>query len=176
MDSVFWPIVWVACGVVTLAGAVLAHRGRRWRYVGRAGVGVLFLFGGALVHLLNLVTDGDYTEFADPAHFAWVTDAWRAIVAPNQLLFIGMLTVFEAAVGALVLSGGRRTQLGYAGVIAFYAALWIFGWFETVWVLAMLPLMVLLLRAERRATAAVAPATPIPAVHVDEPPLVGAGR
>jgi hypothetical protein len=59
-----------------------------------------------------------------------VTDVWRAVVAPNQVLFIGLLVVFEATVGVLTLSGGRRTQLGYMGVIGFYFALWLFGWIE----------------------------------------------
>jgi len=59
--------------------------------------------------------------------------------------------VFEVTVGVLALCGGRWTQLGFAGVIAFYLALWLFGWMETVWVLVMLAPMLLLLRAERRA-------------------------
>jgi hypothetical protein len=63
--------------------------------------------------------------------------------------------LFEATAGVLVISGGRGTQLGYLAVIAFYLALWPFGWIETVWVLIMLPAMLLLLlRAERRATPA----------------------
>ena len=37
------------------------------------------------------------------------------------------------------------------GVIAFYLALWLFGWMETVWVLVMLAPMLVLLRAERGA-------------------------
>ncbi len=73
-------------------------------------------------------------------------------MAPNQLFFIGLLAVFEAIVGVLVVSGGRRTQLGYMGVIAFYLALWLFGWIETVWCIVMLPPMLLLLRAERAAS------------------------
>jgi len=32
-------------------------------------------------------------------------------VAPNQLLFIGLLVAFEAVVGVLILSRGRGTQL-----------------------------------------------------------------
>ena len=72
--------------------------------------------------------------------------------------------------GALILSGGRRTQLGYVGVIGFYLALWLFGGFQLVWVVIMLPPMLLLLRAERRATTA-----PAPAGHVDEQPLTGVG-
>jgi hypothetical protein len=51
---------------------------------------------------------------------------------------------------------GRRTQLGYVGVIGFYLARWLFGWIETVWCIIMLPLMVLLLRAERRAATVLA--------------------
>jgi hypothetical protein len=38
-----------------------------------------------------------------------VADAWR---------FNGLLVVFEATVGVLSVSGGHRTQLGYAGVMA----------------------------------------------------------
>jgi hypothetical protein len=115
---------------------------------------VLFVGGGALVHVTNLATGVDYSDFADPAHFGWVTDAWRAVVAPEQVFFIGLLALFEATVGVLTLSGGRRTQAGMAGMIAFYLALWLFGWFETVWCLAMIPAMVVLLRAERRSAAA----------------------
>jgi hypothetical protein len=154
----FWQVVWVVCGVVTLVAAVLAGRSGRARLAGRVAVGVLFVFGGALLHVINLATGVDYTDFADPAHFGWVTDAWRAVVGPNQMLFIGLLVVFEATVGVLVLIGGRWTQLGYLGVIGFYLALWLFGWFETVWVLVMLPAMLLLLRAERRAAGSPAPA------------------
>lgn len=156
--GVIWQIVWVVCGVVTLVAAVLAGRSGRARLAGRVAVGVLFVFGGALLHVLNLVSGVDYTDFADPAHFGWVTDAWRAVVGPNQVLFIGLLVVFEASVGVLALLGGRWTRLGYLGVIGFYLALWLFGWFETVWVLLMLPAMLLLLRAERRAAGSSTPA------------------
>ena len=58
---------------------------------------------------------------------------------------------FEAAVGVLILLGGRRTQLGYVGAIGFHLALWLFGWFVTIYALVILPALVLLLRAERRA-------------------------
>ena len=87
--------------------------------------------------------------------------AWRAIVAPNQYLFIGLLVAFEAIVGVLILSGGRRTQVGLLAAIAFHLALWLFGWGVTIYVLIMLPVLVMLFRAERRAanvSAAVAPA------------------
>lgn len=146
-----WQILWLACGVATIVAATLAGRSGQARYLGRAATGVLFVIGGALLHVINLATGGDYAGFADPAHFAWVTHAWHAVVAPNQVLFIGLLVVFEATVGVLSVSGGRRTQLGYLGVIGFYLALWLFGWIETVWCVVMLVPMVLLLRAERQA-------------------------
>jgi len=114
-----------------------------------------------LLHVINLATGGDYAGCADPAHFAWVTHAWNAVVVPNQVLFIGLLVAFEATAGVLAISGGRRTQLGYLAVIAFYLALWLFGWIETGWVLVMLPAMLLLLRAELRAT---------PAIRIEEKP------
>lgn len=173
MDNAFWitaEILWTACGVVTIGASVVAHRSAKARYVGRIGVGVLFVIGGALLHVINLATGGDYTTFADPAHFDWVTNTWRDVVGPNQVLFIGLLIVFEAAVGVLALSGGRKTQLGYAGVIAFYLALWLFGAIETIWVIVMIPPMLLLLRAERRATAA-----PPPAATVEQEPRVHVG-
>jgi hypothetical protein len=71
-------------------------------------------------------------------------------VSPNQYLFIGLLVAFEAAVGVLILSGGRRTQLGLIGAIGFHFALWLFGWAWHVYALMMLPALLLLLRAERR--------------------------
>jgi uncharacterized membrane protein len=163
-------VLWLACGVTTIIAAVLASRSRRWRYIGRAAVGVLFVLGGALVNASYLATGRDYAGFADTAHFAWVTDVWRAVVAPNVVPWISLLVVFEATVGALILSGGRRTQLGYVGVIGFYLALWLFGGFQLVWVVIMLPPMLLLLRAERRAMTA-----PAPADHVEDKPLTGVG-
>ena len=148
--SVGWQVLWVACGITTLVAGLLASRSRTALYVGRASVAVLFVVGGALLHVINLATDVGYADFADPAHFSWVTEAWLDVVAPHQVFFIGLLAVFEAVVGVLTVLGGRWSQLGMAGVIAFYLVLWIFGWFETVWVILMVPPMVLLLRAERR--------------------------
>ena len=37
------------------------------------------------------------------------------------------------------------------GAIGFHLALWLFGWFVTIYRLIMLPALLLLLRAERRA-------------------------
>jgi hypothetical protein len=165
-----WEILWTLCGIATALAAVLAKRSNRWRYVGRAANGVLFIVGGALVHVINLATHANYASFADPALFGWVTHTWRSVVPPNHVVLIGLLAVFEAAVGVLIVSGGRRTQVGYAGVIGFYLALWLFGWIEAVWCIIMIPAVLLLLVAERRA-ATVA----VPPVRVDGQPTARAG-
>jgi hypothetical protein len=149
-----FPILWSVCWATAAITGLLAIRNRRARYVGRVAVGVLMLVGGALYNALALAAGNDYSGFADPAHFRWVTDAWESVVPPNHLLLIGLLVAFEATVGLLVLSGGGRTQVGYVCTIGFHLALWLFGWFETVYCLVMLPALVLLLRAEQRATAA----------------------
>lgn len=64
----------------------------------------------------------------------------------------------------MILSGGRRTQVGLVGAIGFHLALWLFGWGVTVYSVLMLPTLVLLLRAERRA--ATVPTTAAAAVAV----------
>jgi hypothetical protein len=161
-ENVWVQIFWVACVATAIVASVLAIWSRRARYIGRIAVGVLMLFGGAVFNGVNLATGGDYAGFADQAHFGWVTTAWRAVVAPNQPLFIGLLVVFEAVVGVLILSGGRRTQLGLIGAVGFHLALWLFGWGVTVYSLLMIPALVLLLRAERRA-ATVSATTAAPA-------------
>ena len=167
-DSVAIQILWVASGVTTLVAALLVGRKPEVRYLARAAVGLLFLVGGALLHVVNLATDLDYADFADPAHFAWVTDTWREAVGPNQLLYIGLLVAFETTVGVLALVGGRATAAAYAGIIAFYLALCLFGWIEVVWAVLMVPAMVLLLRAELRAERAPrSPVAPPPATRAD---------
>jgi hypothetical protein len=108
-------IFWTACVATAIVASVLATWSRRARYIGRVAVGVLMLVGGAVFNAVNLATVGDYAGFADQAHFGWVTSAWRAVVAPNPYLFIGLLVAFEAIVGVLILSGGRRTQVGLIG-------------------------------------------------------------
>ncbi|HET9649125.1 MAG TPA: hypothetical protein VFP34_12985 [Microlunatus sp.] len=152
MNEIVWiQIFWSVCVLAAVVAAVLASRHRWARQVGRVAVGVLMLLGGALFNAVNLATGGDYAGFADSAHFDWVTTAWRAVVAPHQPVFIGLLVIYEAAVGVLILLGGRRTQLGYIGAIGFHLALWLFGWFVTIYALIIVPALVLLLLAERRA-------------------------
>jgi hypothetical protein len=169
VQEITWvQIFWVVCVASAIVASVLAIWRPRARYIGRVAVGMLMLLGGAVFNAVNLVL-GDYAGFADQAHFGWVTAAWRVVVAPNQYLFIGLLVVFEAVVGVLILSGGRRTQFGLIGAIGFHLALWLFGWFVTVYSLIMVPALVLLLRAERRAatvSATTAAPAAVPSVEV----------
>lgn len=154
-----WPVLWTICGAVAVVAAVQVSRQRAfrrakaWLYVGRAGVGVLFVVGGALMHVINLIQGFSYAGFADPAHVRWIADTWRSVVPPNQDLLMGVLAAFEAGVGVLILSGGRRTQLGLIWAVAFHACLWIFGWIETAYCIVMIPTLVTLLVAEHRAAA-----------------------
>ena len=153
------PVLWSVCWATAVVAAVLSIRSRRAMLVGRIAVGVLMLVGGAAFNAVELASGSDYSGFADPAHFRWVTDAWNAVVVPHPAVWITLLILFEATTGVLILAGGRWTRLGYASAIAFHALLWLFGWFETVYCLLMLPALVLLLLAERRAARA-APAAP----------------
>jgi hypothetical protein len=153
MSNPIWPVLWVATGLGIVVAAVQVLRGSAGRalLLGRVSLGLLFIVGGALVHVVNLLTDVSYRGFADPAHFWWVSETWRSVVAPHQVLFISLLIAFEFLVGALVLRGGRWTRLGLVAAIGFHLALWLFGWMETVWCLAMIPALAILLRGESRA-------------------------
>lgn len=162
MFPVFWPMLWSVCWATAIVTAVLALRSRRAMYVGRAAVATLMLVGGALFNAGQLASGNTYSDFADDALFRWVTDAWVAVVPANHVVLITLLVVFEVTVGVLILSGGRGTQVGYLGAIAFHVALWLFGWFLTVYCLLMVPALVLLLVAERRTTPVPLP-SPAPA-------------
>jgi hypothetical protein len=165
-ENTWVQVFWVACVGTAIVASVLANWSQRARYVARIATGVLMLLGGALFNAANLLSGDDYAGFADQAHFDWVTAAWRAVVAPNVFLFISLLVVFEAVVGVLILSGGRKTRVGLLGAIGFHVALWLFGWGVTIYVLIMLPALILLFRAERRAATVSEPAAATTATGV----------
>lgn len=156
-------ILWLVLGGTAFVAALFAGRRRRAMYVARAALGALYLGAGALVNAIFLATGVDYSDFADDAHFAYVHDTWRSVVAPNQDVFITLLVIFEVLVGALILSGGRRTQAGLWGAIAMHIGLLPFGWILTVWSVLMLTTFVLLLRAERHPASLPAPEVDVPA-------------
>ena len=159
--DIFMQIMWFGTGIAIIIAGVFAGRSKLARYVGRVALFILFAIAGAMMHFIaifsGLETTDFYVTFADTAHFDWVTDAWRAVFVPNQALFVALLAVFELIVGVLIISGGRRTQVGLIGAIAFHLALWLFGGIQLAWTLVMVPFKVLLLRAELRAEAKPAP-------------------
>jgi hypothetical protein len=143
-------IMWLVLGVTACVAAVRAGTNRKAMYVGRMAVGVLFIVFGAAVNAVYLGMDnGYYDHFADPSPFAFVEDTWRSLVLPHQGLFITLLIVFEAVMGVLVLSGGRWTQAGLVGLIAFHVGQLPFGGVLWPWAAVMIVTLSLLLRAER---------------------------
>lgn len=157
-------IMWLVLGMATLVAALRAGNSRRAIYLGRAALGVLFIAFGAIVNAIYLATDSDYyAHFADSSPFRFVRDTWQSLVLPNQMLFISLLIIFELTVGVLILSGGRRTQVGLLGLIGFHIGQFAFGGVLWPWATVMLVALVLLLRAERRQ-----PTTPT-TVHIRRP-------
>lgn len=151
--DVMEKIAWLVLGVVVLVAALRADRSARARRVGEVAFAALFIGAGALVNTYYLLTGYAFEDFADGAHFAFVRDTWRVVVVPQATVWIGLLIAFEVTVGLLVLSGGRRAEVGLVAVIAMHLALPVFGWITTVWALVMLVAFGLLLRAEHHAAA-----------------------
>lgn len=143
------PVVWSVLGLVIVVAALRAARSPEALRVGRWAVGVLFIGAGAGVNAWYLARGDDYGGFADGSQFAFVRATWQSVVAPDQLFFISLLIAFELAVGALVLSGDRRAELGLAAAIGFHVALMFFGWAFALWSVPMLFAFALLLRAQR---------------------------
>jgi hypothetical protein len=156
---VYWLVFWSVTEIVIFVAAVWAWWSRRAMYVGRVAVATLFLAGGALFNTWTFATGGDYSNFADGTYLPFVTDTWRAVVAPNQGFFIPLLIAFEVAVGVLVLIGGRGTQLALIAAIGFHLGLMFFGWMYYPFSIAMIVAFALLLRAERRNAVAASPPT-----------------
>ncbi|BFU45601.1 hypothetical protein [Krasilnikovia sp. MM14-A1004] len=152
-----WLVFWSVTELVIMVAAVWSWWSPRAMHVGRFAVATLFLAGGALFNTLHLTTGGDYAGFADASYLPFVTDTWRAVVAPHQHLFISLLIAFEVGVGVLMLSGDRWTRLGLVAAIGFHVGLMFFGWLYYPFSIAMIISFALLLRAERRHAGATAP-------------------
>lgn len=118
--------------------------GRRVARRPRNGVGLLFV-GGAVLNTALVVNDSStYAPFADAAHWSFIADTWRSLVAPNAWLFIGLLAAFELTFGITILFG-RRWRLGLWAAVAFHVALLLFGWGFWFWSTPMLALLTYLL-------------------------------
>ena len=150
------PLVWVSCAAVIVTAAFRAGRGRHPSALrlGRLGVGALYLAAGAAVNAFFLLRGDDYAAFADGSSLRFVRDTWASLVVPHHELWIGLLVVFEVAVGVLALAGGRWTQLAYVAAIAFHVCLLAFGFGFFLWSVPMIAALATLLRAERRAEVA----------------------
>lgn len=149
MNPIVQMVVFFIFAVPAFVGSVLAAWFVWARYMGRIGTGLMMLVGGAGVNASFLISGVTYADFADDAKFAWVTNAWRAVVTPNPTLYIGLLIAFEAAVGILILSGGWPTRIGLIAAIAFHVGLGLFFTaFLTYYAAVMIVGMGLLLWAE----------------------------
>lgn len=143
-------IMWLVLGATVLIASVRADRSERARLIARVALGTLFLVFGAVVNAVYLVTDWDsFAAFGEMSQFAFVRDTWASLVVPNTGLFIGLLIAGEATAGILVLSGGRRLEVGLELLLAFHVGLLFFGWWLWLYAVPMLGALVLLLRAER---------------------------
>lgn len=145
--------MWLVLGSVVFVAALRAGHHPRAMLVGRWALAILFVVFGAAVNAIYLALGTDYyADFADTSPFPFVRDTWESLVVPNTAVFITLLIVAEATAGALILSGGRRTQIGLIALIGFHIGQLAFGGVLWVWAPLMLVALVLLLRAERRAT------------------------
>lgn len=143
--------MWLVLGGVAFVAALRAARSPRAMLVGRWALGILLIVFGAVVNAVYLVVDpAYYVDFADASPFAFVRDTWESLVVPNTSFFITLLIVFEAVVGAMILSGGRRTQAGLVALLAFHVGQLAFGGVMWIWAPVMLVTIWLLLQAERR--------------------------
>jgi len=145
-------IMWLVLGGVVFVAALRAGHSRRAMLMGRWALGVLFIVFGAAVNAIYLGLGTEYyATFADASPFPFVRDTWESLVVPHQGFFIGLLIIAETTTGALILTGGRWTQVGLMALIGFHIGQLAFGGVLWVWAPLMLVALVLLLRAERRA-------------------------
>jgi hypothetical protein len=144
-------IMWLVLGGVAFVAALRAARSQRATLVGRRALGTLMIVFGAVVNTIYLAVDPDYyADFASASPFRFVRDTWESLVVPNTTFFITLLILFETIVGAMILSGERRTQVGLVALMGFHIGLLAFGGVMWIWAPVMLVTSWLLLRAERQ--------------------------
>lgn len=143
-------VAWAVLGVLIVGGALLAHRSHTAYLVAIDALALLYLPAGAAVHAWNLATGVSYSGFADGSWSSFVTDTWESLVVPHDWVFIGLLVVFEATVGVLVLVPGHPRRIALILIGAFHVALVPFAWGFLVWVVPMVAAVVLLLRVQRQ--------------------------
>lgn len=157
MGDLGWllPAAWASLGALIFLSSLRAASNRRAYLIGVTSVSVLWLVAGAGANAYFLARGDNYSGFADAASTAFVRETWESLVVPRHKLFIGLLILFEAAAGALVLAGGKVRQAALLLLIAFNVALVSFGWGYLVWSVPMGLALWLLWRAGRRVPATV---------------------
>lgn len=146
------PLVWFSLGAVIVVCSFRAASSRRAYGLGLVAVSTLWVVAGAGANAYFLLRGDDYSGFADGAPVDFVRETWESLVVPHHTVFIGLLIVFEATVGLLVLVRGRVRQLALLLLVAFDVALVSFGWGFLVWSAPMVVALSLLWRAGRPAS------------------------
>ncbi|MGZ4104748.1 MAG: hypothetical protein ACXVP8_05760 [Actinomycetota bacterium] len=98
--------------------------------VARAGrwlLGAIFLVGAGVNLVLATIASSSYAGFADEAP-PYIRHLWASVFMTHTLGFLALLIAFEATTGIFILRGRRDALLGLGAVIAFHAALMLFGW------------------------------------------------
>ena len=143
------PVLWVTLGVVVVTSSLRARKSPAAYRIGVYSVSVLWTLGGAAANGWFLARGDDYSGFADGASTSFVRDTWESLVVPHHTLFIGLLVLFEALAGVLVLVPGPVRQAALLSLIAFDVLLVSFGWGYLVWSVPMVLALSLLWRAGR---------------------------
>ena len=144
-------VLWIGCAGMVITAALRCRRHPEAIRLGRMAVAVLYLVAGAAVNGLFLARGDDYAKFADGSYSSFVRHTWRSVVVPHHEVWIGLLIIFEVAVGLLALSGGKGTEVAYAAAIVFHLALLPFGWGFCLWSVPMTAALIALWHGERRA-------------------------
>jgi len=122
----------VLAATVLLATARAGHSPQAYR-VAVVALAALMLVGGAAVNVWWLLRGSSYNDFADTSSFEFVRSTWRSLVLPNEWFFIGLLIVFEATTGVLVLLGGRARDVALWALVAFFVAIVSFSFWYLLW-------------------------------------------
>jgi hypothetical protein len=117
-------------------------RGRAFHDIVRNVTGGLFLYTGG-IHL-GIVGAGPelYRPFARETLLPFISQAWENVFMARPAAWGLALSLGEAALGVLLLKGGRWAFAGWLGVIAFHLALMLFGWGFWLWSVPMLAILI----------------------------------
>ncbi len=114
----------------------------------RRVVGCFYLFTAG-VHLGIVAADTEfYRSFAAASPWGFVRDGWSSVFMAQPTSWGLALMAGEAALGVLLLRGGRAARVGWVGVITFNLLLVLFGWGFLFWTVPVVALLVPVARAD----------------------------